>query len=51
MQGFLFTQPLSGEEFLGFAREHNLSTLKAQATAAGQPSPRRNAKEPRRRRG
>jgi EAL domain-containing protein (putative c-di-GMP-specific phosphodiesterase class I) len=51
IQGFLFTEPLPSEEFVAFAREHNLSLLKVQAAEAGQPSARRSAKEPRRRRG
>ena len=51
IQGFLFTKPLAGDDFAVFAREHGITTLKAQAARGRRVAARPNAKARRRRRG
>jgi len=51
IQGFLFAEPLAGDDFAAFAREHGIAMLKARAAKGRRASARSHAKEPRRRRG
>jgi diguanylate cyclase (GGDEF)-like protein len=51
IQGFLFTKPLAGDDFAAFAREHGITTLKAQGARGRRAAARPNAKARRRRRG
>ena len=45
IQGYLFTMPLPGQEFVAFAREHNISLLKINAAKGRGLSPHPNAKQ------
>jgi len=51
IQGFLFTKPLGGDDFAAFAREHGITTLKAQGARGRRAAARPNAKARQRRRG
>ena len=51
IQGFLFTKPLAGDDFAAFAREHGITTLKAQGARGRRAAARPNPKARRRRRG